>query len=193
MAGSSTTPPVDGDPGSERGDGRVVLVLDGEPTEGVVMDPFDRRPDGRTRLYVALRTGATRRWAVDADADVRVVDATPGTDAASFGDATTVDQVTSPGNLTELGVAIEKQLASCATPLACCVDSVTTLLQYVDVRECYRFLNTATGRFQAADVDAHFHLQPAAHEDRTVAILASLFDDVVDAEAPADASVSPRQ
>lgn len=155
------------------------------------MDPFDRRLDGGTRLYVALRTGATRHWAVDADADVRVVDATPGTDPAAVGDAPIVEQVTAPGNLTELGVAIEKQLANETTPIACCVDSVTTLLQYVDVRECYRFLNTATGRFRAADVDAHFHLQPSAHADQTVAIVASLFDDVVHAETPPDATVPP--
>ena len=57
-------------------------------------------------------------------------------------------------------------------------DSVTVLLQYVDTRRAFRFLNAICSRVRAADATAHYRVDPNAHEDRVLATLSSLFDAV---------------
>lgn len=81
--------------------------------------------------------------------------------------------VTEPGDLTGLGIAVTDHLEP-GTRL--CFDSVTAMLQYVELERAYTFLNSLLGHLWNADATAHFHLDPAAHDARTVAAVASLFD-----------------
>jgi len=106
--------------------------------------------------------------ATDADADVE----------------TTIEQVASPANLTQLGIQLTSCLdslpdADADAQLVVCFDSVTALLQYVDVEQAFKFLHILTDRFSDANALAHFHLDPAAHAEETVNTLLPLFDAAV--------------
>ncbi|SHG51944.1 DUF7504 family protein [Halobaculum gomorrense] len=57
-------------------------------------------------------------------------------------------------------------------------DSVTALLQYVDLREAYRFLHTLVTGVHRTGARGQFYLDPRAHDDRTVSTLQGLFDAV---------------
>lgn len=88
-----------------------------------------------------------------------------------------------PGDLTALGITLTQYLEEWAThdhSLVVCVDSVTALLQYVDEQTAYRFMHVATNRFRAANAVAHFHLDPDAHSEQTVAKFKSVVDTVVE-------------
>lgn len=87
--------------------------------------------------------------------------------------------VSSPGNLTDLGLAIDRCLSACAADdgrVHVCFDSLTTLLNYVDVQRAFRFLHGLVPRVRSAGGLAHFHMDPVAHDDRATAIVGSLFD-----------------
>lgn len=88
--------------------------------------------------------------------------------------------ISSPGNLTDLGLAIDRYLATWADDgdrVDVCFDSLTTLLYYVDVKRAFRFLHTLTPGIRRSDGLAHFHMDPDAHGKRTVAIVGNLFDE----------------
>ena len=57
-------------------------------------------------------------------------------------------------------------------------DSVTALLQYVDLQEAYRFLHTLVAGVHRVGARAQFYLDPGAHDDRTVSTVQGLFDAV---------------
>ncbi|MFC7069215.1 DUF7504 family protein [Halobaculum lipolyticum] len=57
-------------------------------------------------------------------------------------------------------------------------DSVTALLQYVDLREAYRFLHTLVAGVHRVGARGQFYLDPEAHDDRTVSTVQGLFDSV---------------
>lgn len=94
-----------------------------------------------------------------------------------------VETVDSAGNLTDLGVTLTEVLESDPDerPTVLCFQSVTVLLQYAEPDAVHRFLHTLTGHAAALGVDGHFHLHADAHDDRTVASLRPLFDDIVHA------------
>lgn len=97
--------------------------------------------------------------------------------------------VTDPSDLTGLLIEINEALAgweSDGNQTVVCFHSLTALLQYVDVKRLYPFLNELTARLEAADAVTHFHIDPAAHEEQTLSVLSSVFDTVVDSVAEAD-------
>ena len=90
-----------------------------------------------------------------------------------------VQTVASPSDLTELDITISKYLTSWSdneNKTVICFQSVTALLQYVDLKLAYRFLNVVTRKVMATNGVGHFHLDPNAHDDQTCNRLASLFD-----------------
>ena len=97
-------------------------------------------------------------------------------------DDVTVKSVSTPDDLTGLGITLSQTLSAHEDAVVC-FDSLTTLLQHVDTETAYEFLNVLTGQLHAADASAHFHLDPAAHDSRTVDALTSLFDAIVEGEA----------
>ncbi|WP_313692042.1 DUF7504 family protein [Halorarum halobium] len=166
-----------------------VLVL-GDPHGS---SAFERhRPELSTDgplLFVAF-TGADVRMLEthgDERRDCYVVDATPqGVALVDETDRVTVESVSSPANLTDVGVAIDKLLDRAGETdgqIDCCVPSLTALLQYVDRQRGYRFCNAMANRLAAADAFAHYHLTPEAHDEMTVDTFASLMDAVVRVDA----------
>jgi len=94
-------------------------------------------------------------------------------------DDVTVKSVSTPDDLTGLGITLSQAL-SAHDDAVVCFESLTVLLQYVDTETAYEFLNALTGHLYAADARAHFHLDPAAHDTQTTDALASLFDAIVE-------------
>lgn len=95
----------------------------------------------------------------------------------------TIASVSSPADLTGIGIELGtffEDWADDGNELRLCFHTVTTLLQYADLRSVYRFVHVLTGRVRSARGVAHYHLDPAAHDERTVNTLLALFDAVVE-------------
>ena len=164
--------------------------LDSPPGTGspsALFVSLDDSPD--RRLDAVLRDGAAR----PPDVGVVCCDGTRSAAAAgstgsdSAGPSPTpgpwVTTVGSPGDLTGLGVRIEEALSAWADDpgsVELCFHSLTTLCQYVDVRTVFRFCHAVIHHLAAVGASSHFHLDPGAVDERTVATLSALFDRVED-------------
>jgi hypothetical protein len=92
---------------------------------------------------------------------------------------TTIRTLSNPGDLTGLGIGITEFLTAWEgddRPATVCVHSLTTLLQYVETQQAFRFLHVLTGRITEVDARAHYHVDPSAHDERTINTLKPLFD-----------------
>ena len=96
--------------------------------------------------------------------------------AAVEDDAVVTESVSTPSDLTGLGISIGQFLSEFDDRVLVCFDSLTSMLQYVDVQTAYEFLHAITGQIHAAGARAHFHIDPDAHSEQDVAAIASLFD-----------------
>jgi hypothetical protein len=122
---------------------------------------------------------------VDVDASARSMEAfqRSGEEIGQDDVDVTVTQISSPENLTRLGVRVTECLEELTEnvgdrQVVVCFDSVTAMLQYVELDQAFRFLHVVTDRFADADAMAHFHVDPGAHDDETLETLRSLFDGV---------------
>lgn len=90
--------------------------------------------------------------------------------------------VTSPTDLTRLGISISRRLGEAEdrdlTPVLC-FDSITELLEYVDVERLFRFLTTLTSRVRTIDGFAHYHADAASSDEETLRTLRQVFDDTM--------------
>lgn len=164
-------------------DGCVDLLTRRAPAdEDVLYVTFVQSPDERLDAWGA-------RMGDDRPASVGFVDVgDPSRSAAAAGrtdggpgSPVSVQSVSSPGNLTDLGIKISDFLTDWEADgrhTAVCFHSLTTLLQYADVQRAFRFLHVLTGRVRSIDGSAHYHMDPSAHEEQTVNTLTTLFDGV---------------
>ncbi len=91
-----------------------------------------------------------------------------------------IQTVKNPSDLTGLGITLSRHLETwCGdgNRTLVCFQSVTALLQYVDVETAYRFLHVLLSR-TAQDGIGVYHLDPGAHDEQVVQTLQSLFDAV---------------
>jgi len=170
---------------TELADARNVLLcapsLSGAESETCtdLLVPSD--PDDANVLWVTFRRDATAcvdQWFATTDAEpqngaVIVVSESGG---PSDLDGIEVETISSPSDLTGLGIAIGEFLSAWEGDTVVCFDSLTAMLQYVTVETAYEFIHTITGQLYAADARAHFHIDPTAHDSQTVDSIASLFD-----------------
>ncbi|WP_415379416.1 hypothetical protein [Halosimplex sp. TS25] len=173
---------------SELADARNVLLCAPSMTGGEgeactdLLIPSD--PGGANVLWVTFRGNASDcldQWAAATDeqpahAAVVVV----GESRGRIPEGVTVEHVSSPSDLTGLGIAIGELLSEWEEAPVVCADSLTAMLQYVEAETAYEFLHAITGQLYAADARAHFHIDPTAHDRKTVDSIASLFDAVVE-------------
>jgi len=87
-----------------------------------------------------------------------------------------LETVNSPTDLTGVGIAVTELLSGTNGSTAVCFDSVTALLQYVDLDTAFEFLHVFVGRLHRHGAIGHFHMDPGAHDDKLVAQVASLVD-----------------
>lgn len=155
-----------------------VLAPSGD--ESVLWVSYTRSP---TECFAQMpEVPAARKAAVDVGGERRSGSSGRQETATAAGSVT----VTEPGDLTGLGIAITDHLEA---GVRLCFDSITAMLQYVELERAYTFLNSLLGHLWDADTRAHFHLDPAAHDTRTVAAITSLFDARVDPDGTVRAPV----
>jgi hypothetical protein len=88
-----------------------------------------------------------------------------------------------PPDLTRIWVAVVDFLEDWAVDgrVVVCVHSLTVLLQYADLERVFRFCHAFASRVRESGATAHYHLDTAAVEDRTVNTLRKVFDATVTA------------
>jgi hypothetical protein len=135
-----------------------------------------------------------RRWIDRAGTlpdDVVVVttsDAFTRADDGALPGPVNVESLSSPGDLTGVGMVISKYLERWHEhdrDMAVCFDSLTTLLQYAECKDVFRFLHLVTTRIDGADARAHFHLDPETQDRKTVSTLTSAFQAVAEHDGDA--------
>jgi len=102
-----------------------------------------------------------------------------GSNDDETGQDVTVDAVSNKDDLTALGIKLSQFLSTSDGAITVCFDSVTTMLEHVDLQTTYEFLHTITRQCYAEGARLHFHLDPTAHDDTTVATITSLCDALV--------------
>ncbi|MFC4548679.1 MULTISPECIES: DUF7504 family protein [Halorussus] len=159
-----------------------LLTLDRPRAENVLWVTYTRSPDSCVQDWLShageqpnnmrfVSVGETTRSAAAAPSDGRDVG------------GELVETLSSPGDLTGLGIKLSeilKEWSAADADTVACFHSLTALLQYADLQTVYKFLHVLTGRFEAAGVTGHFHLDPDACDAQTVSTLTSLFDTVVE-------------
>jgi hypothetical protein len=97
------------------------------------------------------------------------------------------ERVPDPSDLPRLGMAVSKAVtAADIGRVRVCIDSLTALLQYVDRGRVYRFVQVLQDRLNTSNTVAHYHLNPAAHDQQTVETLRQLFEAVVELSPEGD-------
>jgi hypothetical protein len=102
-----------------------------------------------------------------------------------------VRAVAEPGDLTGTGIKITNYLKEFAggEPTVVCFDSLTPLLQYVDLDRCYPFLDLTTHPMDQVCAVSHAHLNPKAHDEQTVEAISQVFDAIIEPAGPGDTEV----
>jgi KaiC/GvpD/RAD55 family RecA-like ATPase len=155
-------------------------------TESRCADLLAAAGDDSTVLWVSFTRPPSAcveayRAGYDTDAELSVIAVGDTAPADATPASVTVETVSTPDDLTGLGITLSQAL-SAHDDVVVCFDSLTVLLQYVDRETAYEFLNAVTGHLYATDATAHFHLDPAALDTETIDALASLFDAVAERE-----------
>lgn len=86
--------------------------------------------------------------------------------------------------MSDLGTNVRDTLQSWAdddVPSAMCFDSVTALLEVVDLDLAFEFLLVLTESIRPTGVTAHFHFDPSVADDESRRTIEHLFDHVVEA------------
>lgn len=151
------------------GGGREVctsLLTDDIESPSVLYVSFTQQASACVAQWEASRTSA-RNLGV-----ITVGDGSPAVDR----DDVATETISTPSDLTGLGIQIGQFLSEWDAPVVICFDSLTSLLQYVDFETAYEFLHAITGQVHAAGARAHFHIDPEAHDEKQVAGITSLFD-----------------
>ncbi|MFD1587864.1 hypothetical protein ACFR9U_12810 [Halorientalis brevis] len=113
------------------------------------------------------------------------------------GDRWSVSVIENASDLTGLGIELSEFLeyayeADAVDRPRLCFDSLTALLQYADLKRAFRFLHVVTGRVKSAHGVGHYHLDPDAHDEQTLATIKGLFDAVVEVDETGEWSVKTR-
>lgn len=97
--------------------------------------------------------------------------------------------ISDPSDLTGIGIKMSKCLSAWEDDDArthVCFDSLTTLLQYVDTERVFQYLHVTSKRIEAVGGTAHYHIDPSAHDEQTLATIESLFSRVLRYDTESD-------
>jgi hypothetical protein len=157
----------------------VLLVVYGHDP-GAVRDAWHDRID-----EVPARLGVVGVGASERSGDGDPVSAT-GSDVLTT--------VRDPADASDLGIAISLYLQDWATddaPTMLGLHSLTAMLDHVDEETTFRFLHVLGRRLADTETNSRFHLDPTVVDERTIRTLRPVFDDVVEWEPSATASLAP--
>lgn len=158
------------------GTGDDVLFLSITLSQG----PDDRLDVWRTHVS---KEAPSRSGFVTAGDQTRSVAFDGGTPTNIGPDDTRIESVSSPADLTGLGMKVSdllEDLADGNQQIVVCFHTLTVLLQYVDLQKAFRFLHVLTGRMGAIGAIAHYHMDPSVHDERERNTLTTLFDAVLE-------------
>lgn len=123
------------------------------------------------------------------DEYLRMIDCV-GSQGSGDSDADFVRTVSSPGDLTGIGIEFSEVAKEAGTTgvdrLRIGFDSITPLLMYVDIQRLFRFLHVFTSQIQSNDWFGVFTVDPTSHDEQAVNTISQLFDGVVDVRLPDD-------
>lgn len=151
--------------------GRV--LPDGSAVMDVLAVEYRRTPQQFVDEWDRFRAESPRRFGIVS------VDVSPTASTGADVERGAVAHIESPDDLTGVGMKVGRYLdryGDSNTVLT--FESLTLLLQYVDLERAFRFLTAITSQIRQLGAVAHYHVDPNAHEDRELATLASLFDAV---------------
>lgn len=171
--------------GAGLGDARSVLALAGglSPIRDDLCGALlARGPPGEVHALGVTYNRSPRGWLDHVEASLGGEPASSRVIAAGGDAAAPAVSVEAPEDLTGIEIAVTDRLPPETGTAAVCFDSLTALLQYVDLDRAYRFVHALVERLWEVGAYAHFHLDPGAHDDETVGSLAALFDGVVAAD-----------
>ena len=155
---------------------------------------FVRTPHDRVRHWQRVEGSPGDLAILNVDTHVRsaATEASPSeTDELS----PVVETIRNPGDLTQFGVAFTKCLErweDSERQTRVCFHSLSAFLHYVDLSAAFKFLNVVRGQLSKAGAVGHFHIEPGAHDERTIRRLRPLFDAVVEAEVDGSVEVQSR-
>lgn len=151
------------------------LVGTGEFVEQVL-----RRANAANRdtLHVAGTRGYDR-LAESLPEQTRVVDCSP----APVHRSNRVTHVTSPGDLTGIGMAVARFIDDAGPRPVVTLDSISTLLAYADELAVFRFLSVLAARLDQVDGVGVFLVVAGCHDSGTVTTFRKLVDGRIDIEA----------
>jgi len=153
--------------------------------ENILCVSFMRSRDKlRTEWDQHVGTAPGDAAVVDVAADTRSAGAAETVSGKPLADTTftpRVEEVTTPSDLTTLGVRItdclnDWDVQATTRQTVACFESITTLLQYADRERTFKFLHVLTDHFASADATAHYHLDPTVPDEETLEMLITLFD-----------------
>lgn len=164
-----------------------LLTIDPPSREDVLVIAFEESPDAWLEAWDA-HTGDDRPAALGFVAVGERERSTAASGAASPDRPrpVTVMPVAGAGNLTDIGVSFTELFSlwgGDGNQVVVCVRSLTPLIHSTDLRRTYRFLHIMTGQVQTGGARAHYHLDPAAVDDVTLATLMTLFNAVLEVDA----------
>jgi hypothetical protein len=166
--------------------GRTLLV-EGATVDGVGAFVHRATDPGDGEGAILVGTNATGRRLLDtrrnagseADGPVYVVDCVSQQQGTTV-DEPTVEGVSSPADLTGIGIRISgfyrRLAAEDIERVRVGLLSVSTLLMYADLRRVSRFVHVLTGRVASTDGVGLLALDSSAHEDQTVGTIRQLCD-----------------
>jgi len=149
--------------GIEAGDG-ALFVTTNDDAGGVIDDIEDR--------------------VGDLPENVRLVDCVSERQGAGSLPSDRVEYVSSPADLTGIGIGVSEQLRRLAnsdverTRMA--FYSLSTLLMYADLETVFRFLHVLTGRVDGIGGIGVFAIDPTTHDEGTINTLKQLFDGMIE-------------
>jgi len=172
------------------------------PRDGVALDALAGGiTAGEHAVVLSPDHGAARLQRRLADRDgrgpgtVRIVDCTGAPRRQAFAASRAVRYVSDPGDLTGIGIEFVKSSRDlddrAGDGVRVALFSVSTLLQHVDPRRVFRFLQAVTGRVAGTGYLFVATIDPGGHDARTVNAIRSQFDAVVE-YGDDDASVRVR-
>lgn len=91
----------------------------------------------------------------------------------------------------ELGATLDEWTPT-DRPTLVCFHSVTSLIEEANESRAFRLLSSFTAAVDEAGAIAHYHMDPGAHDDATVAKLLLLFDAVVEIDEEDNWHVTPQ-
>ncbi|WP_302081865.1 DUF7504 family protein [Salinibaculum rarum] len=158
------------------------------------MELLARTPPEKTNVlsisYTESPTEFVDRWTerVGVDPSRGGIVAVGQSEARVDNSAWAVRTVENPSDLTGVGIELSELLSGMANAsdedehIAVSFHSITSLLQYADVQRAFRFLHVVTGRVKTVGGVGHYHIDPEAHDKKTLATLKGLFNAVVEVD-----------